>query len=94
MTFDDGSLKVDWEAAVANGEDISTYKIRWKIDTDTKDANPPDGYPPANVASVQAPITEYIVRGPAPAEDYESEDYVFQILAVNSEGESEWSTAS
>ena len=84
VTFADGILTVDWDMPSSNGEPITTYKLRWKTEDVTE-------YPAANIVSVQAPITVYIVRGPIPAP---ANGYEYQILAVNSEGESAWSDAN
>jgi len=71
-SFADGRITVEWEKPADHGRPITSYKLRWMSGTDTD-------FPAANVVSVQAPATRYIMIGPVPAADYE-----FQVLAVNS----------
>ncbi len=70
--FDDGRIKVTWTKPADHGEPITSYRLRWLSGTETE-------FQAANVVSVQAPATEYIMVGPAVATGY-----AFQVLAVNS----------
>ena len=71
-SFEDGRITVTWVAPDDHGRPITTYRLRWMSGAETE-------FPAGNVVEVQAPTTEYIMIGPAPAENFE-----FQVLAVNS----------
>ena len=73
-SFADGSITVSWEAPADHGQPITSYRLRWRHADDDGSA-----FPAANVVSVQAPATEYIMIGPEV-----HTGYVFQVLAVNS----------
>ena len=75
-TFANGRVKVSWMAPNNHGRPITSYRLRWRSARDDDDGTE---FPAANVVSVQASATEYIMVGPAPATGY-----VFQVLAVNS----------